>query len=232
VRSAVRLRARAPRPRRRPDHDSPVRRCRGRSRMRRSGKVVVPKEAIARSGSAAAGPRRSPRTGTPTNAASVGGHVGAHRLVDRAEVLADHRCALPGGLDGHHGAQLLVAVADVGAMPSVELAGNPVQAVESHDVVDAQRVGPAERVTQHGDDVAVLARPDADRVQRRESPVLARLEEGIGRGAPAQTTRRRTRAPTTGRSPTGAPRWACRDTGRRALGHAGGRELGGRTHWA
>ena len=113
-------------------------------------------------------------------------------------------------------------------MPSVELAGNPVQAVESHDVVDAQRVGPAERVTQHGDDVAVLARPDADRVQRRESPVLARLEEGIGRGAPAHGRGEGLGLPPRVEARRVHPDGHVEIQAGRALGHAGGRELGGR----
>ena len=73
---------------------------------------------------------------------------------------------------------------DVRAMAGVEALGDPVEALQSHDVIDAQVGGVTERPPQHADEVAVAVVSDPLGVERRKRPILPAGEEEVGWRAP------------------------------------------------
>ena len=74
-----------------------------------------------------------------------------------------------------------IALAHVGALGGVHAVGNPEQAEEAHDVVDAQRAAVAAVLADRFGEQAVAVFAMARRVRRRKGPVLALRGEIVGR---------------------------------------------------
>ncbi len=111
------------------------------------------------------------------------GKLLAHAGLDRPEVLADHRRARALTLQRDDGQQFLGGIAHIGAVGRRQPVGDPEEAEESHDVVDAQAAAMVERGADRLDERSVAERAQPVWDERRQSPVLAAGHEAIGRGA-------------------------------------------------
>ncbi len=78
----------------------------------------------------------------------VAAHGGSDSRGDRAEVLAHHGHAGPGGLEHGDGPKFLGSVGDIGSLGGCHTRGDPPQPVETHHVVDADHGRVAQRVAQ------------------------------------------------------------------------------------
>jgi len=111
--------------------------------------------------------------------------VRGHRSPDcrryRAEILAGNGAASPLALDRQNGIELFRTVPNVDAVAATGTGRNPVEPVESHDVVDPEQAGCTEMVSEYRANVPVSVLADPFRVERGETPDLPAGEERIGR---------------------------------------------------
>ena len=109
-----------------------------------------------------------------------------HRAVDGighgAKVLADQAALGAVRLDAEDREQLVGLVADIHAVLRLHARGDHEQAVEAHDMVEAEEVRVLQVVAQRRDEVGVALLACGLGVHGREAPVLAAGEDGIGRG--------------------------------------------------
>jgi hypothetical protein len=99
---------------------------------------------------------------------------------DGPQVLTHQHGPVAVGLEAEDRVQLLGRVAHIGAVGRLRPVGDPVQAVEGHDVVDPEHAGGLELGPEDRPQIGVAALPRALRVGWREAPVLAPDEEVVG----------------------------------------------------
>ncbi len=107
----------------------------------------------------------------------------ARLIRHRAQVLADDDHPVAHALERENRKQRLEAIAHVGAFGGFHAIGNPVQAKEAHDMIDAQRSAMPAVLADGFGKQAVAVFHVAVRVGRRKAPVLALGREAVGRRA-------------------------------------------------
>ena len=107
----------------------------------------------------------------------------AHPRLDVAEILPDHDRAGAMRLEREHADHRLVVIADVRARGRPQPGGNPPQPEEADDVVDAQRAGVPQEVSDHVTQGPVRLALERVRQPRRLIPVLTLLVVHVGRCA-------------------------------------------------
>jgi hypothetical protein len=115
--------------------------------------------------------------------------TGAHLVRHRAQILADDHATVALALEAQDAEELVERITDIRARIGLRAGWNPVQAQQSHDVVDAQRAGGAHVPAQRRDERRVRGIAQALGDERRKPPVLTgrvvevrrRADEGAGR---------------------------------------------------
>src|SRR3990172_1644820 len=116
----------------------------------------------------------------------MSGHRGVYIGWYGAEVFAGDLGSLPMGFETDDGVEFVGAMMHIHTLASRESPGNPVQAVQPHDMVEAQQAGVTEMMAQTLDVVAVTLAPNRFGAKRRKPPVLAFDEESVRRRAPVR----------------------------------------------
>ncbi len=111
----------------------------------------------------------------------VPGHPLADAGGDRPEVLAHDDGARPVRFERHHCMELVCSIRHVRTMAGVEALGNPVEALQAHDMIDPQVRSVPDGASHRLDEVAVPVLPHPLGMERGERPVLPTFEEQIRR---------------------------------------------------
>ena len=100
-----------------------------------------------------------------------------------AQVFADNHQATALALERQDAEEVLEIVADIGTIAGAHAVGNPVEAGEPHDMIEAYRTGRASRAAYRFDEIAVAGIGVALRMEGGEAPVLAIFVEVVRRRA-------------------------------------------------
>src|SRR5206468_3045484 len=95
-----------------------------------------------------------------------------HAVFDGAQVLADDEGAGPRAFERHDAEQVVGGIADVPTGGRGESARDPEESEQSHDVVDAEPSGVAERSSDRLDERSIPGRTQAMWGERGQEPVL------------------------------------------------------------
>ena len=103
----------------------------------------------------------------------------------RAEVFTHQDGPVTLRLEAEDGEEFVGVVADVDTLTGGESFGNPIEAMEAHDVIEAEHAGDAEVVADDVDPVAIVVFAEPLGMEGGEAPILTAGEHGVGRGAAA-----------------------------------------------
>ena len=111
-------------------------------------------------------------------------HGAAHGGRDVAQVFADDHTAVAHALQRQDAQQGVERVGGIGALPSTHIVWwQPEQAHQAHHMVEPQGAGVPHVGTQGVNERGEAQGPQAQRVERRQAPVLAQRVEWVGRRA-------------------------------------------------
>ena len=124
--------------------------------------------------------------GQPVGEDAVVGQRLANAGLDGAEVLADHHAARAAALERQHRQQVAGRVGDVGAGRGGRADRQHEQAEQAHHVVDPDAAGVRHVRLEVGREARVAVGRQRGGEERRQTPVLARRAERVGRRADRQ----------------------------------------------
>ncbi len=107
--------------------------------------------------------------------------LGAHLVLDGAEILTDHHGAGAVSLQGQEVEQIVVGVSHVGTLGRTGAGRDPVQPEQTHHVIDTQARAAGEGGSQRRDERLVARGPQLPRNERWQTPILAAVVERVGR---------------------------------------------------